>query len=94
MTVVSSDPTKEPDAGYQRLRNVLISAIENCQPGQEHQLRQRITQFAAGLDIEDLTIFEQVVADLNEGPDVRIEHDLALMLADFITDRATTEENP
>lgn len=84
---VSSDPTKEPDAGYQRLRHVLSSAIETCPKGEEHQLRLRITQFAAGLDPDDLTIFERVVSDLNEGPDVRIERELADLLADFITNR-------
>lgn len=78
------------DYGYDRLRTVIITAIENCGPGQEHRLRQRITQFAAGLEPDDLAILEQVVADLNEGPDVRIEQELAQLLSDFIQ-KGTTD---
>lgn len=79
-----SDPAP---TGYDSLRAVVIRAIETCPPGQEAQLRERITQFAAGLEPEDLAIFETVIAELNEGPDVRIERELAQLLAEFLKDR-------
>lgn len=76
-----------PPTGYDSLRGVVIRAIQTCPPGQETQLRERITQFAAGLDADDLAIFETVIAELNEGPDVRIERELAQLLAEFLKDR-------
>lgn len=70
-----------------RLRTVLTRVINECPPGEREQLRQRIVQFAAGLEPADLEIFEQAVSELNEGPDVRVERELAGLLADFIAQR-------
>ncbi len=36
------------------------------------------------VDAADLEIFEQAVADLNEGADIRIERELEALLADFL----------
>lgn len=73
-----------PD-GYDRLRGVILRAIEQCEPGHEDELRQRFVAFAAGLDADDLAIFEQVISDLNEGPDIRIERELEAMLVTFLS---------
>lgn len=81
-----SQKAEDNDDGHARLRAVIVNAINNCPPDQRDQLRRRFVEFAAGLPPEDLEVFEQAMADLNEGADVRIERELERMLQAFLAE--------